>query len=169
MRMTTDPSAAVSENICRSCGMCCDGTLFDVGRIEAVDDLAALTAAGLSVRERRGIPVFEQPCECFRGDACGIYPVRPVRCQQFRCRVLEDLADGRLSIEEAHNRVSGALKWRRALVEHLGERFGGSARSLVARWRVFKSGPPDQDTELVFGGFLALINRQFRPPRDGLN
>ena len=53
------------EQLCLACGLCCDGTLFDLVKLEASDDAAKLKTLGLPVKVSRGkTPVarFPQPC-----------------------------------------------------------------------------------------------------------
>lgn len=155
----------MAETLCRSCGMCCDGTLFDLGRIETDDDVRALETDGLVVLERNGRWFFQQPCNCFDRDICTIYPRRPARCRAYQCKVLDGLVSGSMPVEEAHRLVAKAVDWRRILITQLGDRFGGAGLSLAARWRALKAGGgADAESEVAFGGFLALLDRHFRRP-----
>ena len=66
-----------AENLCRACGLCCDGTLFDLVKLETGDDAGRLQALGLPVKVSRGrTPVarFPQPCSALCADrTCRLY------------------------------------------------------------------------------------------------
>jgi hypothetical protein len=74
------------ETLCRSCGLCCDGSLF--GRVTLQADEVHL-------------PVLEQPCAAHSSSACSIYAERPRACRAFTCRLYE-----------RHRREGGPLETR---------------------------------------------------------
>jgi len=91
-----------SDALCLSCGLCCDGSLFDRFELDA-DELAWA--------ERRRLPLvgparrtLQQPCPCFSG-SCTAYDERPRVCRRFRCALLASVAEGSTSIDEARERV----------------------------------------------------------------
>jgi Fe-S-cluster containining protein len=85
--------------LCRSCGLCCDGSLF--GRVP-------LTAEELPAARKNRLRVvpsgaaFEQPCASLaRGERsfdCATYGERPGACRRFTCHLYE-----------RHRRSGGAL------------------------------------------------------------
>jgi uncharacterized protein len=85
-----------SKDLCSSCGMCCDGTLFPYFRIN--NDEREL----FSTREISGIRNVPQPCEHFIGcSGCKIYQNRPNTCSEYKCPVLKGFEGGKLSYETA--------------------------------------------------------------------
>jgi len=96
------------EKLCRSCGLCCDGSLF--GRVPLAPDerktRLRVVSSGAS---------FEQPCSAFSG-TCAIYEERPRACRAFTCRLYE-----------RHQREGGPLEPRLASVRR--------ARALLATAR----------------------------------
>lgn len=82
------PRTAALTALCRSCGLCCDGSLF--GRVP-------LEAEEAPVARKRGLLVlddgraFEQPCAALAtagGDrTCAAYADRPAACRRFVCRL----------------------------------------------------------------------------------
>src|SRR4051794_37813926 len=80
--------------------MCCDGTLFDLVKLEASDDARKLKELGLPVTVSRGkTPVarFPQPCSALCADrSCRLYEHRPWQCRVYECRVLKDAKAGRI-------------------------------------------------------------------------
>ena len=90
------PSTRPPEDLCLSCGLCCDGSLFwavPLGEGEAAP--APLDADGY----------LRQPCPCFDG-ACTIYKDRPAGCRDFTCHVLDAVAAGRRDREWALARIA---------------------------------------------------------------
>jgi hypothetical protein len=77
--------------LCRSCGLCCDGSLF--GRV----DLEAREVEGARTHRLRvvaGGRCFEQPCGALAAipgssgeRACAVYEERPRSCRRFECRL----------------------------------------------------------------------------------
>ena len=127
------------EQLCLACGLCCDGTLFDLVKIEASDDAPKLKALGLPVTVSRGkAPVarFPQPCAALCEDrTCRLYADRPWQCRVFECGVFKDAKAGRITfvvalrlVKQARRRADKVRRLLRELgdtEEHraLGERF----------------------------------------------
>jgi Fe-S-cluster containining protein len=135
-----------SEDLCRACGLCCDGTLFDVVKLEAGDDARQLSALGLPIKVSRGkspVARFPQPCVALCADrSCRLYANRPWQCRTFECRLYQEAQTGRTSYATAHRLVKQARrradKIRRLLRElgdtdehrALGERFHRTSERL---------------------------------------
>ena len=90
-----------TQQLCRACGLCCDGTLFDLVKLEPGDDAGKLKALGLPIAAGRGkTPVarFPQPCSALCQDrSCRLYADRPWQCRTFECQVLKDAKAGRIT------------------------------------------------------------------------
>jgi len=137
-----------AEQLCQSCGLCCDGTLFDLVKLEATDDPGKLKSLGLPVKVSRGLaPVarFPQPCAALCADrSCRVYRDRPWQCRVFECGVLKDAKAGRITfdrglqlVKTARRRADKIRNLLRALGdkdEHLGvgERFHRTSERLEA-------------------------------------
>lgn len=99
-------------SLCLSCGMCCDGTLFNVAAVtlEEADRLEGrvnLTENRLRIR---------QPCPALMSNnGCAVYTERPHACRHFRCTVLQQLERGQLTDAEAHESIAEVLERRRTL------------------------------------------------------
>ena len=138
----------VSEQLCTACGLCCDGTLFDLVKLEASDDAAKVKSLGLPVKLSRGkVPVarFPQPCAALCEDrTCRLYADRPWQCRVFECGVLKEANAGRITtvaalrlIKQARQRADRVRRLLRELGdtdEHraLGERFHRTSERLEA-------------------------------------
>ena len=102
------PRAATQE-LCRGCGLCCDGSLFWAVEVDAAEALPA-PAKTHSAADGQ----LAQPCRFHQGGACSIYATRPHQCRAFVCDVLSavqegtrDLAWGRARIEAMRHLLAG--------------------------------------------------------------
>jgi hypothetical protein len=137
-----------AEELCRACGMCCDGSLFDLVKLEAGDDARRLRELGLPIKWTRGkVPVarFPQPCSALCADrTCRLYTDRPAQCRAFECRTLKTAQAGEITfasamriVRQARRRADKILRLLRELGdtdEHLGlgERFHRTSERLEA-------------------------------------
>jgi hypothetical protein len=105
------------QEICVSCGFCCDGTLF--------------LHAHLNSGERGHLPekiesdsfsegdkdYFRLPCNYFSGK-CTIYDnKRADICSSYRCQLLNDFAERKITLPEALEVVREAMKMRTGIFE----------------------------------------------------
>jgi dihydrofolate reductase/Fe-S-cluster containining protein len=123
------------ETLCRSCGLCCDGSLFGCVTLEP-DEVRGARKRHLDVLQRA--KAFEQPCSALStvedGCACSVYSDRPRSCRAFTCRVYDRhrREGGPLEVRlEAVRRVRALLRFlevttneqaRRAAVAELTQR-----------------------------------------------
>lgn len=107
---------SAASKLCRSCGLCCSGVLFDKARA-APHPSAHLAALGLAMVEGDD-KWFSLPCPHHDGLECTIYSRRPRICGDYRCALLERVDEGRAGLEEARGIVAKA----RALVADLTRR-----------------------------------------------
>jgi uncharacterized protein len=156
------------EQLCLSCGLCCDGTLFDLVKLEATDDARKVKALGLPVTVSRGkVPVarFPQPCAALCADrTCRLYADRPWQCRVFECGVFKDAKAGRISwavalrlVKQARARADKARRLLRELGdtdEHraLGERFHRTSERL-------ESGNADAAAKAKFADLSLVVHR----------
>jgi Fe-S-cluster containining protein len=155
------------EDLCRECGLCCDGTLFDLVKLEPTDDAAKLNALGLAVTVSRGkAPVarIPQPCAALCADrTCRLYAIRPAQCRVFECGVFKDAKAGRVSFPSALRIVKAtrrrADQVRRLLRElgdtdehrALGERFHRTSERL-------ESSDTDAETKAKFADLSLAVH-----------
>jgi Fe-S-cluster containining protein len=157
-----------AEELCRACGLCCDGTLFDVVKLEPGDDASRLRTLGLPVKFSRGkaaVARFPQPCAALCADrTCRLYANRPWQCRVFECRVFKDAKAGRITFGSALRLVGQARRRadriRRLLRElgdtdehrALGERFHRTSERL-------ESGEADAATKARYADLSLLVHR----------
>src|SRR5690242_17601591 len=97
-----DSNGCVPEDICLTCGLCCNGAIFADVVLQTGDDLGRLESAGLTFLAAPGqrVPTgsrnrrFSQPCAAFDGCQCRIYSERPRHCQKFECLLLKGVKAG---------------------------------------------------------------------------
>jgi uncharacterized protein len=109
----TSTADAMAARLCSACGMCCNGVLFQIVRVQPEDSTAELAALGLKLRRKHKEPYFVQPCPAYQDAQCTIYAERPTRCRQFECYQLKRVASGEITeaialgkIQEARRRVA---------------------------------------------------------------
>ncbi len=105
------------QKICVSCGFCCDATLF--------------THAVLNPGERGQLPekmevnsystsegeYFRMPCQYFAGK-CTIYDKqRADVCGSYRCQLLSDFAEKKVTLQAAIGIVCEAMSMRTVIIE----------------------------------------------------
>ncbi len=160
--------AVPAGQLCVACGMCCDGTLFDLVKLEGDDDARKLKALGLPVKASRGrVPIerFPQPCAALGPDRrCRVYADRPWQCRVFECGVLKDLKAGRIGaaaalrqVTRARRRAERVRQLLRALGDHdehrgLGERFHRTSERMEA-------GGADAAARAIFADLSLLVHR----------
>src|SRR5262245_11489555 len=94
-----------ASRLCLACGLCCDGTPFADGELQAVDSAARLKALGLSLKrgknsEGETVQKFAQPCSALGPDCrCALYAERPARCREFDCDLLRAVQAGERTVD----------------------------------------------------------------------
>lgn len=100
-----------SQNLCKSCGLCCSGHLFSWVRLNA-NELDKVEKLGLRVirndPRQRG---FLQPCPVWKSGVCTVYesPDYPSSCRKYKCVVLRKLQDEEIDFPDAMNQIKETL------------------------------------------------------------
>lgn len=92
----------IGQELCKLCGLCCDGTLFDrTGIINSEDRNVAESLKMIIIDEDQG-PSFKQPCPHFNSD-CSVYNTlkRPHICGAYECKLLKKFKKNEVEIEPA--------------------------------------------------------------------
>lgn len=107
-----------SNNICLSCGYCCDGTLIGFVQLdrEELHDLKEL----LDLENSNGEGFFLQPCKKYCG-GCSIYSKRPKQCASFKCGLLKSLEKKELDFDTAIKLINEVKLKKKAIEIKLSE------------------------------------------------
>lgn len=112
----SDGKNEISE-LCVSCGMCCDGTLFNKANVGDEADRKAAEELGLSVFELDGKPFFKMPCLHF-SNCCSVYgKERPQVCGTFFCNPVRKYKRGEQTFDDASQQVHWLLEQRNKLLK----------------------------------------------------
>lgn len=151
------------STLCLSCGLCCDGTIFDVVPLTERERVV-VTRLGLPIIERASGPAMPQPCEALDGLACQVYASRPAPCRAFHCALYDavgadevDLSEALAVIREAHGRLA-----------ELARRIGDAPEREPYRPPI-PGAEPDEHEGLAAGpiqGARRLQKRRFDPAID---
>ncbi|MFY0564438.1 YkgJ family cysteine cluster protein [Archangium lansingense] len=96
------------SELCRSCGLCCDGNLFSHVPLQRAEADAARRNGLEVVSLADGSPAVRQCCTALKGRSCTLYAERPEGCRRYACRLFNALAGGTVSFEEARSVVEQA-------------------------------------------------------------
>lgn len=87
--------------LCRTCGLCCDGTIFDYVPITADESVRLLHRLPvIGDRNGRGLHI-EQRCVALGVRGCDVYVDRPRSCARFRCKLLRRVEAGETPLADA--------------------------------------------------------------------
>jgi len=152
-----------AERLCTACGMCCNGVLFEIVRLQPQDDMRGLERLGMEIYRKKKEPYFKQPCRFLNGCSCTIYAARPTRCRHFECQQLKRLAGGEITEADAMAKITQAhdlvTKVRTSLAR-LGDE--AAQDSLDERTRRILELQPDASLQDEARALKALLNREFR-------
>lgn len=112
-------TGGTAQALCRSCGFCCDGTLFSSVSVCDPDVIPPLAKAGIKIVAHDTERSFRQPCAAHDGRSCRVYADRPSNCREFRCKLLADLESGRVDRPHAFERIRQVSALKEAVKEEL--------------------------------------------------
>ncbi len=101
-----------TQDLCLTCGLCCDGTLFRGVEIDLEREGPTFVAIGAVIEQEPTKTRAVQPCVAFESCACTIYPNRPRACQTYQCQLLKHCLTGEVSWEKAREIVASAVGLR---------------------------------------------------------
>ncbi|MEO6846054.1 MAG: hypothetical protein ABI443_01890 [Chthoniobacterales bacterium] len=120
---TTTPAS----RLCSACGMCCNGVLFHLVELQPKESAKELLSAGMKLKWKNKRQCFEQPCQAHRDGACTVYALRPRRCQIFECQQLQRVASGKITEEEAMQKIQETVA-KVEQIEGLFQKLGNTNR-----------------------------------------
>lgn len=87
------------EALCQSCGLCCDGSLFNRVPLGVEEQVPEVTLA--VVTNERGGRHVPQRCAALTGTVCQVYAQRPLACRRYECLLFGALREGEVSLPDA--------------------------------------------------------------------
>ena len=131
--------------LCRSCGLCCDGSLFGHVRLSS-DEVLRLKALGIATfKNADGTLRLKQCCTALKGKDCGIYFSRPEACRKYVCDLGEAVTEEEIPLEEAMEIVLEAHRLIRKVELALPDPLPTSPPSALQRAREGQDGVVSQD------------------------
>lgn len=112
-----------ASDLCQSCALCCDGTLFPRIALSPTDARTLLSHGFELSRRSNGAHSLPLACQALAGTRCSRYEIRPGSCRAYRCDLLVEVEDGRRSFEDAVGVIEEAKRLRRTAVNRELEAF----------------------------------------------
>ena len=104
--------------LCRACGFCCDGTIFNKVELEEQDDASNLSLFQITSVE--GKFYFLQPCFVFdQIKGCRIYDCRPIKCRRFSCKLLSLYLNKEISPQAAIDLIERTKQLKSDLIKEV--------------------------------------------------
>ena len=130
------------QELWKSCGFCCDGTLFEYADVK--DDDILLPGMEEDYQEQR---CFRQPCPHFK-DLCTAYHLqRPSICCSYKCTMLIKASKGKIPFTEVAQLVV-QIKAQKARLEKMLAAFPGV--TLTQRYKEFQQKNAAQKDTIEF-------------------
>jgi hypothetical protein len=159
------------SELCLSCGMCCDGSLFSDGRLldDEVDRARSLDMAIVAPIVADGLSRFRQPCACFRDGSCAVYDTwKPDVCTTYRCELLDGFTAGTIDLASCRDVVGSVQSVQHELEAAMGLESGAFtyARLLTYALTVRPHEEPERHVRFMAAcnRYLELGKRHFRFP-----
>ena len=161
-----------AADLCTSCGLCCNGALFDSVPFPP-SETDAVIALGLEpFEEPKGQPRFHQPCLHLKGTMCAVYERRPSSCRAFRCKLLQAIDEGvhtpssaRVIVDEAKAMIERVIPQMDAAGMSVAPRHWGA---LLKKWQVEsragRATPEESKTVLQLTLLNRFLDTHFRDP-----
>jgi Fe-S-cluster containining protein len=107
-------------HLCLACGLCCDGTLFGLVRVDAAEAAHAARHRLSVITRDDGTARLVQPCSALEGTACRVYADRPRTCRHYVCDLARALEEGEVNLDEARSVVHETHLLRERLAAAVG-------------------------------------------------
>jgi hypothetical protein len=152
----------IVQNLCLTCGLCCNGVIFADVQLQPDDDKMNLKSLGLPLTRNGNKTRFPQPCMAFQECRCRIYGDRPEHCREFECALLKNVNAGLIGLVNAQKIIHTAQRRAekvRQLLRALGdqdEQLALSVRFRKTSKRMHASSVNDETADLFGDLTLAM-------------
>lgn len=122
--MVDETDAVNPSDLCITCGLCCNGTLFNYAGLEE-HEFEQVVRLGMKPADDDDKTFFSLPCPQLDGTKCSCYGDRPAVCGDFMCALVGTLTSGEMSLEETQHVVGRTKEISNDLRTQLREVTGG--------------------------------------------
>ena len=144
--MTADD---ISQKLCVTCGLCCNGVIFRDVELRESDDVTRLKSLGLPIKKAGTKIRYTQPCAALDCSLCKIYADRPGYCREFECALLKSAVAGNTTTEAALRIIRTTQKRANKVLRLLREL--GNHNEQVSLSKRFKQVTKDFETGRLSG------------------
>lgn len=117
MKKPINKASLAEQEICVSCGFCCDGTIFLKASVEPGEKGSLPKKMEDTYFVSNDKEYFKLPCGYFN-KKCTIYDQQKAFvCSAYRCQLLRELADKKINMKEARLIVKKAMEMRFEIYE----------------------------------------------------
>lgn len=116
-------AAETSQELCKRCALCCDGTLFSRVPLQ-LEEVEPIRNLGFDVNQSKHPAYIAQPCAKLDANCCSVYNARSRNCRGYQCRVLQRLESGELTADGANALVLRAKTLLTTIVHHIASASG---------------------------------------------
>ncbi len=110
-----------AQDLCNTCGLCCDGTLFKTVTLKQNERVKALKAVSAKFTTKNKERHFLQPCVAHKNLICNVYNERPESCIMYKCKLLKQCLSNEIPMEKALKTVEEAILHKTRVEEMIGE------------------------------------------------
>ena len=168
----------LSSNLCTSCGLCCDGTLYKRAPLVPEDDREALEENATEVVVWEGEDYLALPCPANDCGVCQMYSIRPTVCRSYKCKLLKRALENKISWKASLDIVHTTRLYKEKLDSRINEYHKAEHRtSLSERFHDFIDSHKDTEQSSAFkqkykkimAEYVALnlmLDRHFREKKE---
>jgi Fe-S-cluster containining protein len=164
--------ASLSQSLCLTCGLCCDGTIFSSVPLNPDDEISPLETVGIDiVLDSDANRSFKLPCAAHKNCTCTVYANRPRVCRVYKCELLKRFERDEIPHEAALEIINKVVSLKNevnalALAASTNIQSKEEVTLLMKRWWGKPSiGATKQsyaDVFLKFGALQIYLDRFFR-------
>ena len=148
------------QDICISCGFCCDGTLFHQAILQPGEKGSLPEKIEQAYFKKEDQEFFKLPCLYF-DQKCTIYDQeKAIICSAFRCQLLNDFSENKISLKTAKEIVRNSKNTREELLQDYAQ-ITGKEEKITFRQLLIELGKLQKETkgqDLEFELFNASCN-----------
>lgn len=160
------------NELCLSCGLCCRGAIFHRASLDA-DEISLAKSIGLRYFSfGKKDFAFSLPCHKYSNDKCSVYLNRPGACRRYRCKILRQLINGEVNLEQSRTIVLQARKLLNSIDEETNMEQSGDPMQRIVRFMDLRyknsiaCKNPEKDLLKDIGSFFAILQRYFEERLD---